>query len=77
MRLHAARGVAGDLRRGGIMSEQEQIFHFGDELDKLVNRFRAEYDISYAAIVGTLFMKAQLLCGEAEDRDEGETREPH
>jgi hypothetical protein len=52
------------------MNEQQQTFHFGDELDKLVERFRQEYDLSYAAIVGTLHMKAHLLCGEAIDRDD-------
>lgn len=51
------------------MTEQEQIFHFGDELDRLVNRFRSEYEISYAAIVGVLFMKAHLLCGEAGNQE--------
>jgi hypothetical protein len=54
------------------VSDKEQIFQFGDELDRLVNRFRAEYDLSYAAIVGTLHMKAHLLCAEAAERDPDE-----
>lgn len=51
------------------MTSQEQTFHFGDELDKLVNRFRQEYDMEYAQIVGTLHMKAHLLCQEACERE--------
>lgn len=50
------------------MSEKEQIDHFANELDSLVNRFRTEYEMTYASIVGTLQMKAHLLCVEAEDR---------
>lgn len=52
------------------MSEQEQVFHFGDELDKLVDRFRSEYDLSYAAVVGTLMMKAHVLMDEASERND-------
>ncbi len=52
------------------MSESEQIKHFGDEIDKLVDRFRREYDITYAAVVGTLFMKAHLICNEADERED-------
>lgn len=52
------------------MTETDQINHFADDLDNLVDRYRNEYDISYAAIVGTLHMKAHLLCDEASDRSE-------
>lgn len=34
------------------MTEQEQVFHLADEIDKVINRFRKEYDITYATIVG-------------------------
>lgn len=47
-----------------------QTMQFGDELDKLIDRFRDEYDVTYATIVGTLHMKAYLLCAEAEERDD-------
>lgn len=53
------------------MSEQEQTTHFSDELDALVNRFRSEYEMSYAAVVGVLQMKMFLLCQEAKDLHEG------
>lgn len=52
------------------MDANEQVQHFADELDKLVNRFRSEYDLSYAATVGTLQMKVHLLCMEAEEQSE-------
>ncbi len=54
------------------MDANEQIRHFGDEIDKLVDRFRDEYELPYASIVGVLNMKAFLLCRESE-KDEEET----
>lgn len=54
------------------MSDREQVQHFESELNKLVDRFRAEYEISYAAIVGTLQIKAHMLCAEAANSEEGE-----
>jgi hypothetical protein len=53
-----------------FMTEKEQIDHFANELDNLVNRFRTEYEMTYASIVGILQMKIHLLCGEAEDRED-------
>ena len=50
-----------------------RVEHLGDEIDKIINHFRMEYDMTYAEAVGVLFMKAQLLCEEAAE--EGET--PH
>jgi len=50
------------------MDEGQQIDHFADELDKLVERFRSEYDISYASVIGALHLKAHLLCSEATER---------
>lgn len=52
------------------MTEKEQIDHLADELDRLVERFRSEYDLSYAAVVGVLEMKKWLLCAEADERSE-------
>lgn len=48
------------------MCEQDQVKHFANELDKLV--VRTEYDLSYAAVVGALTMKAHLLMDEAQDQ---------
>lgn len=52
------------------MSEHEQIKHFGTELDALVSRFANEYDVAYASIIGTLFMKAALLTQQSADQDD-------
>ncbi len=52
------------------MSESEQVRHFGDELDKLVDRFAKEHDMTYAAMVGTLQMKSYILCQQAADRED-------
>lgn len=48
-----------------------QVAAFGDDLDKLVDRYRHEWDLPYAAVVGALFAKATLLVNEsAQRRDE-------
>lgn len=46
------------------MTDREQIDHFAHELDKLIDRFRLEYHIPYAAVVGTLQIKIHALCDE-------------
>src|SRR5687768_1848922 len=51
-----------------FMTEKEQTDHFADDIDALVNRYRSEYDMSYAAVVGVLAMKMHLLCAEAARR---------
>lgn len=43
---------------------------FADELDRLVLRFRYEFDISYAEVVGCLMMKAHFLLDEAAERED-------
>jgi hypothetical protein len=50
------------------VNEKEQIDAFADDLDKLVHRYRSEFDLSYAAAVGVLQMKSWLLCSEAAER---------
>lgn len=54
----------------GELSDSRAIDHFSDELDRLVDRFRSEYEAKYAEIVGCLAMKAHLLMNEAEDRED-------
>lgn len=49
------------------MNESEQVTHFADDIDKIVDRYRDEYDISIASAVGVLQMKIHLLCREAEE----------
>lgn len=57
------------------MSDREQTKAFANEIDKLVERFRSEYDMTYAQIVGVLHMKSWLMCEEAseQDADEGDS----
>lgn len=52
------------------MTEKDKIDHFADDLDRLVDRYRKEYDMSYASVVGTLQMKINMLCAEAAGRED-------
>lgn len=47
-----------------------QIQHLAEELDRLIDRSRSEYDLSYGETVGVLQMKIHLLCVEAQEREE-------
>lgn len=52
------------------MDSKEQIKHFANDIDNIVDRYRAEYDMSYAAVVGVFQMKIHLLCAEAAERED-------
>ena len=55
------------------MDEKEQIECFSDDLDKLLERYSDEFDMSLASQVGTLFIKIQELISnslEVEEEDE-------
>jgi hypothetical protein len=52
------------------MTDKEQTMAFADDLDKLCERYRAEFDMSYAQVVGVLVMKSHLLCDEASEQGE-------
>lgn len=52
------------------MTETEQIDRFSDELDRLVERFVGEHDVSVAAVVGALFLKAHQLAAAKDEGDE-------
>lgn len=54
------------------MKTCEQIKAFGQEIDNLVERFRSEFDIPYAAVIGVLTFKANALGLEAMDLDDEE-----
>lgn len=49
------------------MTDKEQTDHFANDIDSLVERYRSEYEISYAAVVGVLQMKIHLICKEAAE----------
>lgn len=56
------------------MTEKEQIEAFADDLDRLVDRYCDEFDLSYAAAVGVLHFKAHLLM-DSWDESPDEDRE--
>ena len=49
--------------------DDPQVVHFANEIDKLVDRFKDEYDLTYAAMIGVLFFKCHSLCDEASPSD--------
>lgn len=53
------------------MDEQEQITHFANDIDALVERYRDEYDMMYSSFIGVFQMKSYLLMGEAEGTYKG------
>lgn len=54
------------------MSEKEQTERFARDVDNLVERYRSEYDLSYASIVGVLQIKVHLMCDEMLNHDDEE-----
>lgn len=44
------------------------IEYLGDEIDRIVDYARKEYDLTYAEIVGVLSMKGWLMMQEADER---------
>lgn len=53
---------------GGPFDDAEQIRHFQNELDKLIQRYRHEYNITYASVIGILFAAAQLMVDETKTK---------
>lgn len=47
------------------MDQTQQIIQFEDELEKLVARFRMEYDLHYVSMIGILQIQAHVLACEA------------
>lgn len=52
------------------MTDREQIKAFADELDNLVNRFADEFNLTTAAAVGVLMIKAQEIIYESANKGE-------
>lgn len=52
------------------MTDKEQTDAFANDLDRLVERYRQEFEMTYAQVVGVLVMKTHLLCDEAQGRDD-------
>ena len=47
--------------------------HFADELERIIDRFRIEYDMTYAELVGTLIVAAHTMAQESLTGDEDDT----
>ena len=52
------------------MSHPDQITAFDAELLALINRFRSEFDLPYASVIGTMQMRIMGLYEEAGKQDE-------
>lgn len=57
------------------MSPKEQIATFGRELDKFVDKFAREFELSVAAAVGTLFIKAVSMVLHQKKKNDNESQE--
>jgi hypothetical protein len=52
------------------MDNGEQIEQFQNKLDKLVNTYTEEFDLSIAAMIGTLMCKIYELLANSNNDDE-------
>jgi hypothetical protein len=48
----------------------DQTQQLSDDLDRLIERYRDEYDVTYATVVGVLMMKVWLLNEESQGRSD-------
>lgn len=56
-----------------IPKKDEQVEAFGNELNRLIDHFRDEFDLSYAAAIGALHYRIYCLereCYEEEEDDD-------
>ena len=61
-----------ELKREGYMDQAAQTKAFEADLNKLVDRYRAECDFTYASVIGVLFLKTQQLAKEAGEETDDE-----
>ncbi len=54
------------------MDEKTQIGCFNEDLDRLIQRYGDEFDMSLAAMVGTLHVKIHELVANSIDQDDEE-----
>lgn len=52
------------------MDHAEQIDSFTNDLESLVNRYRQEYTMTYAAMIGVLVIEVDRLAAEANEPEE-------
>ncbi len=48
------------------VSNDQQVMALADDLDKLIERYRVEFDLNFASVVGVLEAKKWFLIREAE-----------
>jgi len=48
------------------MDNDQQVMALADELDKLIQRYRFEFDLNFASVLGVLEAKKWFLIREAE-----------
>jgi hypothetical protein len=46
------------------MDRKQQVEHFANDLNGLIERYRQEYDLTYADILAALQMRQWMLCQE-------------
>jgi len=54
------------------VTERQQIQVFDDELQRLIDRFADEFELTYASIIGTMQMKQMSLHKRIVDEIEGD-----
>jgi len=54
------------------MSPTDQIIALESDLNKLIDRYRMEFEMPYAAVIGVLQLKVVLLCNEAAKGDDAD-----
>ena len=52
------------------MTEHEQTDAFAADIERVIQRYRKEFQISYAAVIGILFIKAHDLASETLEDDD-------
>ena len=57
------------------MNEQDQIGHFNDDLQRLLDKYSAEFDMSLASQVGTLMCKIYELISSSYNEDDDSDEE--
>lgn len=57
------------------MTEQDQIKAFNKDINCVIERYRIEFDLSYASAIGTLVIRAISLSNEALRLEEPEDAE--
>ena len=55
------------------MTEKEQIAHLRADIERVIERYRSEYEITYASFVGVLHVAAFELLHRAHNEDDSDS----